>query len=502
MDLINKHWPFWCAFFVLIAGNFLQGLTFLNHDVAWVLYSSGRLLDGGVFGDDIVAANPPLIWWLSAIPKAFARITGIDSIHVFRFAIFAISVVVLFDLHKSLATHFHSAPTAVILLFFSIFISVGSDRNFGQREHIAALFILPYLLRAARVAENGTGRKHWFAATFAGIGVAFKPHFILIPVLVELYIILRRRRFGHLFRIDVLISTATIVVYLGAVFIWASPYLSIVVPSVSEVYWGFSSSPLLVAVKIIPEILFLSLTFILIYFNRFPPLSTLFFLTSVGFLGAALLQAKGYSYHIYPITLFYLMSLMCLTCAKSKVLAMIAISMFSSILYTELQPTYRSLVNRTSQGPTGIRIQNVVDVVMDKVPVDGQFFAISTHPFPGFPVANYSNRDWASASNSRIFLPAIVRLRMSGETTSTSEILKSAEARERRATLLDLKNLPSIVIIDVAKRRHAINEIEFDFLEFYLEAAEFRAIWDNYEEFENELSGFRTFILKGEKNNE
>ena len=90
---------------------------------------------------------------------------------------------------------------------------------------------------------------------------------------------------------------------------------------------------------------------------------------------------------------------------------------------------------------------------------------------------------------------------MSGETTSTSEILKSAEARERRAALLDLKNLPTVVFIDVAQRRHAVNNIEFDFLEFYLEAPEFRAIWDNYEEFENGLSRFRTFILKGEKIN-
>lgn len=501
MHLMNKHWPLWCAFLVLIAGNFLQGLTYLNHDVAWVLYSSGRLLDGGVFGEDIVAANPPLIWWLSTIPEAFSRITGMDSIHTLRLAIFAISVVVLLDFHKHLATYFPPAPTAIILIFFSIFISIASDRNFGQREHIAALFILPYLLRTVRVVENGTGRTHWFAAIFAGLGVAFKPHFVFIPLLVELYIILRRRSFIHLFRADVLISTATIVIYLCTVFIWARPYISTVVPAISEVYWGFSSSPLLVAIKIKTEILLLYLTFILVYVNRFPPLSSLFLLTSIGFLGAALLQAKGYSYHIYPITLFSLISLMCLPLAKSRMLAVITISLLCAALYTELKSSYGSVVNRTSLGPTGIRIQNVVDVVKDKVPADEQFLAFSTHPFPGFPVTNYSNRDWASVSNSRIFLPAIVRLRMSGETTSTSEILKSAEARERRAALLDLKNLPTVVFIDVAQRRHAVNNIEFDFLEFYLEAPEFRAIWDNYEEFENGLSRFRTFILKGEKIN-
>ena len=106
MNLINKHWPYWCALLVLIAGNFLQGLTFLNHDVAWVLYSSARLLDGGVFGEEIVAANPPLIWWLSAIPEAFARVTGLDSIYALRLAIFAISAIVLLDFYKSLAKSF------------------------------------------------------------------------------------------------------------------------------------------------------------------------------------------------------------------------------------------------------------------------------------------------------------------------------------------------------------------------------------------------------------
>ena len=46
-------------------GLFLQATTFLNHDIAWILYSTESLINGGVFGKDIIAANPPLIWYLS-----------------------------------------------------------------------------------------------------------------------------------------------------------------------------------------------------------------------------------------------------------------------------------------------------------------------------------------------------------------------------------------------------------------------------------------------------
>ena len=39
-----------------LAGIALQSVTYLNHDVSWVLWSSGRLLDGGVFGREPQAA--------------------------------------------------------------------------------------------------------------------------------------------------------------------------------------------------------------------------------------------------------------------------------------------------------------------------------------------------------------------------------------------------------------------------------------------------------------
>lgn len=497
MAFINKYSALWAAISVLIIGNIAQSFTYLNHDVAWVLHSSGRLLDGGIFGEDIVAANPPLIWWISAIPQAVSRLLGIDAIYLFRIMVFAISAVVLLDFHKSLLKYFPPIQTAIILVIFSMLISVGADRNFGQREHLAVLFLLPYILRAANVAENGENRTHWSASIFAGIGVAFKPHFILIPLLVELFIVLHGRTFKHLLRRDVLISVATIIVYLGAVFIWAQPYVSVVVPMISEVYWGFSSSPMFVAIKIGAEILLLCLAFILIGIGRFPPLSSLFFLTSVGFLVAALLQAKGYSYHIYPIKLFLLMSLVCLTSLNFKVLAFVASGLACSILYLEVGLLSKSFKDTTQFGTTGQRIQSVTDLVVEKVPVTGQFLAISTHPFPGFPVANYANRDWAAKSNSRLFLPVIVRLRTAGETADNLSVLKTAEKRERSAILLDLQEWPALVLIDVAHRRHAIKTIDFDFLSFYLEDPEFRAIWGNYEELENELRDFRSFVLKG-----
>lgn len=66
---------------ILCLGLAVQSSTFLNHDVAWVLYSSRWVFDGAVFGRDIVAANPPLIWWISLLPSRHKGYEGWRCVH-------------------------------------------------------------------------------------------------------------------------------------------------------------------------------------------------------------------------------------------------------------------------------------------------------------------------------------------------------------------------------------------------------------------------------------
>lgn len=472
--------------------------VFINHDVGWVLYSSGRLVDGGVFGRDIIAANPPLIWWISAIPNAVAQTLGMEPLWVFRIAVFALAFIVLVDLYRNIEGQFSALSVAATLLVFAIFVGVGANRDFGQREHLAILLCLPYLLRAGRLAEatENRTRPNWLPAVAAGIGVAFKPYFVLLPIFVELFIALKRRSARQLLRADVLISTATILLYLVAVFLFARPYITEVIPSVSEVYWGFGW-PISYVIRSNVEIVALvGMALALTAAKKFPGQATTLALAAAAFLGAALLQKKGYSYHLYPAAVFALMSLCMMIDAPLRSLkAVTAISLAAALLFLGQMAIVEN-IKRSAKGSEGARIQAVIDTVQSVVPEGGNYLAISTHPFPGFPVANYSGRAWLAATNSRIGLPAIVRMRSGGMTTAQSDLLARVEARERDAMLKDLSQKPDLILIDVSKRRHAIGFSEFDFLSFYLEDPAFREIWDGYEELKTGLSDFRSFKRK------
>jgi len=63
----------------------------------------------------------------------------------------------------------------------------GHGYDFGQREHLAVLFILPFLAEAAMrsVAVGPKRTLHFAVAACAAIGAALKPHFFLLPLLVE-----------------------------------------------------------------------------------------------------------------------------------------------------------------------------------------------------------------------------------------------------------------------------------------------------------------------------
>jgi len=79
----------------------------------------------------------------------------------------------------------------LLLLCFALVPAAGYD--FGQREHLAVLMSLPYLAVAALRLQPAPVSRSWRSgvALVAAIGFAIKPHFLLVPALVEGLIFLR-----------------------------------------------------------------------------------------------------------------------------------------------------------------------------------------------------------------------------------------------------------------------------------------------------------------------
>lgn len=215
----------WCAFSAIFLHIFTHPLE-INHDSASLLYAGGLLAEGKRLYVDFTSTNPPLIFYLSALPAFLSRWLALPLIFVFS-VMTALGVVA-----SALASRRElrlGAPALGIwggvaggLSFLYALASLALmqsvfDHSFGQREHLFVLFYLPYFfLRLFRweepaspgVSEEGDpGRTSGRIAALltgsaAGLGVCLKPHFLVIALVVEGVFLLRRRRLAPLFCVE------------------------------------------------------------------------------------------------------------------------------------------------------------------------------------------------------------------------------------------------------------------------------------------------------------
>ena len=489
--------PFALTVAVLLIGYAAQSATYLNHDVAWVLYSSRLMFHGARFGTDIIAANPPLIWWISTIPNAAAELFGLPVIATFRIFVLLLAATSLFVANRFLIAKKASASTRLLFLATGAYLlTIGVHRDYGQREHLTVMLVLPYILA---VAHRMDGRQLSTIAGFAigvaaGIGTAFKPHFLLAPLLLETVLAWRTRSLRTVIRPETLGAAAAVTLYAAAVLIFTRPWLFGALPDIARVYWAFEEpAPVLIPIAIrffIP----LCATLLVLRFNPSSQ-SEVLVLAALGFFGAALLQGKYYTYHIYPAYTLLLLAFMIGIASMRKAWRFPAIALAAFAVFLNLQDTVGSLINRSDRGALGKNIADAVAFVDQHSAADGSFLAISTHPYPGFPTALYAQRRWASPSNSAIFLPAVVHLREAGH-LADRELLGFAERKAREAMMRDLATAPDVVLVDLRDVRHAIGRSKFDYLQFFMEDPAFRTAWADYEPATSSPTGFAAYVRK------
>ncbi|MEL6648599.1 MAG: hypothetical protein AAFQ05_13045 [Pseudomonadota bacterium] len=486
------------ALLALALGGFFQAQTFLNHDVAWVLNSSERLLDGGTFGRDIVASNPPLIWWVNAPVAGLAQMIGADPVNVFRAVVLTLIAGVLALLKHGLDRTVEAPARAGILVFLSLMLTLGAHRDFGQREHLAVILTLPWLLLV--VGRDVPRFYGTLAGIAAGIAICFKPHFLAVPALVWAYVALRERSARPVLTSATAALLLTGVIYVAATWLFARPYLTEVVPMISQVYWGFEHAMSDVVLSDPAPTLLTLVALGLAWRGGWQALPSLTALAAAGFLIAAIVQSKGYSYHFYPPLAFAMLSLLLTALAPvARIMrAMAGMALMAGVALTTLYASLH-MTNLSATGPYGQRTACLVNMVQTHVPDGAGFMAFSTHPYPGFPVANYADRTWVAATNSRLFLPSIVRLRARADLSQdAARVLALAETAERDLALKDLQKRPHLVFVDARERRHAIDRLEMDFIAFYTEDARFARLWEGYAEIPPCAPGIRAFTLSQE----
>ena len=306
---LHAVWRAWPA--LLVPLLFLPMLLAppVNHDVAAVLDFSERWLAGETLYVDLIDVNPPLIYVLNLLPAAIAESTGLDAIVALQICLIVLGFA-LWRLALAVRDRASEAPVERALLdVMPGLVAFGAGYDFGQRETLMAALALPYLLAAARRMEGARPAFGLVAAVLAAVGFALKPHFLVIPALVEVAVLLAGlRRAGPRAMRDPTpwVMAALWLAYLASLPLFFPAYLDNVVPLVLRYYLDNGGQTAL-GLLMLPRLGVVAglLAVLAVLALRQPaPLPRILALAGLGALASALAQHKGWSYHIMPIELF------------------------------------------------------------------------------------------------------------------------------------------------------------------------------------------------------
>jgi len=169
----------------------------LKDDIAWLLWVARKWLGGRELYVDLVEVNPPFVVWLYAIPAGVAMWLDLAP-RMVSSPFFAL--ILLGNAWWTASLLQGRAPIAGRRI--PVFSVIGTlllllpGVEFGQREHLLAAAVLPYIALFVRaIGGEREPRTHGaFAGAVAALGCAMKPSYALALVLLEVIGVLRGQR--------------------------------------------------------------------------------------------------------------------------------------------------------------------------------------------------------------------------------------------------------------------------------------------------------------------
>jgi hypothetical protein len=486
----------WVSVSILAAAAVIVRPT--NHDTAWYLHMVETMLEGGRAYVDVVDTNPPLIVLLTVPPVWIARLVGAAPAAAFAVYVFclgalsaAASAFLVARVWPQLGKVSRSVLTGAV-----VFLALAFPKSdFGQREHLAVLATLPYVLAAAL---HGLGRSTstWIGiAVGAGgaIGFALKPHFLLAWVAIEATLSWQRGTVRTLWRPEGAAALAVFLAYGLVVFIGFPQYLD-VASRVWAVYGGLDSplSRLVGLREVQAGVVAVALVLLL----RLPrdlagPLGMLG-AGAGGFLTASLVQLKGWGYQMLPaqvyLALLFLVALLSLCHAAPGLLGLLrgGLRGIAAAITLALAGTTARYVYEARQPPANDLVTPLAALVRAHAPTGPlAALAMRTLVYPVFPLVNDTGARWSLRHHSLWFLPAFYTRELAGPPGEFPphrlDAMPSLERVFYEEILTDLCRVPPrLLLIETAAPYAPAGRRSLDLVTYYSQDDRFLRLFANY----------------------
>ena len=483
----------------------------VNADVAWLLHSTSRMIDGAVLYRDIIETTPPLICLLTWPWVALARALQISPTGVFYFFVVAVNLASLMLCARvSAETLFHNRPFSrhTLLLSATFFLFVFPVFLFGQKEQLTLALVLPYLLSAARrVSANPIGPRFGvLLGLMAGIGIALKPFFVIPWLAVEIYVLLWTRRPREMLCAENVMIAAIQVGYIGLVLVAFPTYVQETLPLLLHLFNAHNVPLVVLAFRgmLGGLIICLPLAFA---FNRdtlSPPVRWTLLIAAGAFLVVFLVQQKGWEYHLLPslalsmtlaLTLLvavleapspegrrthltrWLASALLVVCIAYPVALMAGPPLFPRTFFLRVdKPGYQDVLH------------SLIALVQKHAPGEA-IFVLSASTWPGYHLLSWERAIWPYRFPSLWPVPGLYRQSAASADAPRNHPFDEMPVAERYvfdAIVNDLTSTPPrLMIVDAGHPKHGwIHEFgdrQFDYIEYFQRDLRFARMLDDYE---------------------
>ena len=455
----------------LAAALVFHGSVALTSDVSYFIAADGRILDGAVPYVDILETNPPLAFWITMPPVWLARSLALPP-HLAFVGYVCLLIAGALGLTRLVL---HSAGetrenTAMVLLASAAALTLAPAEAFGQREHFAALLGLPYVAAAAQLAEGRAPRPSLriLAGLLGGVGMAFKPHLLAIPLLVEVFLLWETRNWRNLFRAEIIGMAASVAAY--PIFVWqfTPQYFTEMLPLALLTYGAFQStfSETIVRPAVAGFLLFLGMAAYLVWRRGSQQRGDwVWIFASLGGFLCYFAQLKGWTYQLLPAMIFVLVPLLLNVFRNPGLLARIVVlCCFGAVMVN-------GWVNFA--GNQNSRLAYVDELLAGRKP---QRLMALTHDLGViFPYIEERNIVWASRFQSLWMLPAVSKGLIPVEQQNT------VIARMAQVVTQDLISwTPDFVIVDRRSQTPTLRGHEIKYAAWFSRSPEFVQAWSSY----------------------
>jgi hypothetical protein len=480
----------------------------LGSDQNSYLFEAQRFLSGAEpYGPQLAETNPPMIIWFSAIPVLLAHLLHVSVGMTFKvlLAVMICASVVWCTrlLRRSAAI---TNPVAIALFGCATLAAEFNMQpiDFGQREHLLIILLLPYFIAVATgaISRLSVAERCALGVT-AGLAIWFKPQDTLILLGLELFLALRTRSLRRILTPEFLSLALTSSLILVLVRVLTPLYIKGIYPLLLDTYWalGTASTLKLASSLTIYTLLVLATLLVCLLLRRSlrdPATCIALLIGSFAASFAYDIQHTKWKYHAYPHRALLLLAILYLTinllypvivritsnaALVRRILLVASTASALMLCAIAIHPRFAHFAHESPDG-------GPLDTFIGQIPPSTTVYIFSTGVRPS-SLAYMHNLVWGSRFVHLWMMPAIIQnelgptgppapfKRLPPERVSQLATLQRAETTE------DMNYWhPSIVLVQrctVADDPcQGIEKKNFDMISWFQQSPDFAATWSHY----------------------